>query len=179
MHRTMTLVRWKRFIWDPTKLTPPELSLPEKFELRPAVKDEQKSVSEVVISSFTLDPAWSDVFAQLRPRLETQLDASFEVPNLIPLTISHGPRIVGVSLINTELDAENHLITGPCVRIEYRNRGLGTLLLHESLRRLKAEGVDRVLGICKAIAPAAKFLYPKFGSESEDFESEAALSAIA
>ncbi|MEO7723486.1 MAG: GNAT family N-acetyltransferase [Chthoniobacterales bacterium] len=46
--------------------------------------------------------------------------------------------------------------------MEYRNRGLGTALLRESLRQLRAAGLYRATGFTKGNAPAAKFLYPKF-----------------
>ncbi len=58
--------------------------------------------------------------------------------------------------------AENHLSPGPCVLMEYRNRGLGTALLGESLRQLREAGLSRAAALTKSNAPVAKFLYPKF-----------------
>jgi predicted N-acetyltransferase YhbS len=53
------------------------------------------------------------------------------------LVICHGQRIIGASALSTEMDAENHLLSGPCVLMEYRNRGLGTALLYYSLKQLR------------------------------------------
>jgi len=58
--------------------------------------------------------------------------------------------------------AEDHLTPGPCVLMEYRNRGFGSALLEESLRQLRAAGLTRASGLTKSNAPVAKFLYPKF-----------------
>ena len=70
--------------------------------------------------------------------------------------------MIGASILIPDAAAGNHLTPGPCVLMEYRNRGLGTTLLEESLRQLRAAGLSRAAGLTKNNAPAAKFLYPKF-----------------
>ena len=51
--------------------------------------------------------------------------------------------------------------------MEYRNRGLGTALLHYSLKQLQNNGLERACGISKENVVASKFIYRKFGSVSE------------
>jgi len=58
--------------------------------------------------------------------------------------------------------AEDQLAPGPCVQMEYRNRGLGTALLAEALRRLQEAGLPRASTIARSNGPVARFLYPKF-----------------
>ena len=70
--------------------------------------------------------------------------------------------MIGASILLPDPTAGNHLAPGPCVLMEYRNRGLGTALLVESLRQLRAAGLSRASGLAKNNAPVAKFLYPKF-----------------
>ena len=51
--------------------------------------------------------------------------------HLPALVITHGQRIIAASAICTDADAESNLISGPCVLVEYCNRGLGTALFSE------------------------------------------------
>ena len=95
------------------------------------------------------------------------------------VVLTHGQRIIGASLLNPEIDAENHLLSGPCVLAEYRSRGLGTALLHHSLLLLKTHGLKRVHGVCKEMATTSKFVYPKFGSTVEEYDFEPARSPFA
>ena len=160
----MKLVRWKRFTWDLTKLPPLEKSLPAHFTFREAAREEAKVVHAAVMTSFTLDSGWSDVFNLFRERLEMQLDLAFQRESLPAIVITHGVRIIAASVISTEIDGESNLISGPCVLSEYGNRGLGTALLHQSLKFLQKAGLDRASGITKENVTACKFVYPKFGS---------------
>ncbi len=82
--------------------------------------------------------------------------------NGIGLALRHGLRMIGAAVMVPDPARENHLSPGPCVLMEYRNRGLGTALLGESLRQLRAAGLYRATAFTKANAPVAKFLYPKF-----------------
>ena len=51
----MKLVRWKRFIWDLTKIPPYEHKLPAQYVFRAAARDEAKAVNNVIITAFSLD----------------------------------------------------------------------------------------------------------------------------
>ena len=53
--------------------------------------------------------------------------------------------MIGASILVPDPTRGNHLTPGPCVLMEYRNRGLGTALLEESLRQLRAAGLSRAV----------------------------------
>ncbi|MEA3211757.1 MAG: hypothetical protein QOE70_4814 [Chthoniobacter sp.] len=168
----MKLVRWKRFTWDLSKLPPLENKLPAFFSFREASREESKLVRGVVMTSFSLDSAWSDVLKIFRERLELQLDLAFQRESMPAIVVSHGVRIIGASVISTESDCESNLLSGPCVLSEYCNRGLGTALLHQSLRHLCNVGLEHASAITKEHVPSCKFVYPKFGSTVVAYDYE-------
>ena len=163
----MKLVRWKCFTWDLSKLSPPETALPAHFHIRAAAKEDGKPVHDVIVSAFSSDSSWSDAFSRFRERLEFQLEGAFLRPSIPALVVTHGQRVIAASLLSTEVDAESHLLSGPCVIMEYRNRGIGTILLFHSLKALQGTGLSHAHGICKETAPTSKFVYRKFGSTSQ------------
>ncbi len=169
----MKLVRWKRFAWDLSKLPPLEsAALPAHYHVRAATREDAKAVKEVIFSAFSLDTSWSDTFKTFRDHLEAHIDMSFSHSGTPAMVVTHGPRIIAASTVLPEVDAESNLTSGPCVRVEYRNRGIGTALLHHSLKQLQQLGLSRATGISKETAPASKFVYPKFGSTSEAYNFE-------
>lgn len=175
----MKLVRWKRFTWDLAKLPTPAPLLAERYNVRPAFTEDRPGVSHIVISAFTLDSAWGDVCATVKEWMQAQLDAAFErEQSTAALVITHGQRVIAASAVNTEIEAETHLLSGPCVSMEYRNRGLGTALLYHTLLHLRQAGLTHVHGITKLNVPATKFVYPKFGSVAVEYEFEPALIRI-
>ena len=62
--------------------------------------------------------------------------------------------------------------------MEYRNRGLGTALLHYSLKQLREAGLDQACGISKDNVVASKFIYTKFGSVSAPCDFEPSLAPL-
>jgi predicted N-acetyltransferase YhbS len=174
----MKLLRWTRFTWDLSKLPPLDRTLPEYYYIRTAHRDDEKSVSNVIFSAFSLDSAWSDALQIFRERLQMQIEQIFERAHLSGVVISHGQRIIAASVLTTEPSADNHLLSGPCVLMEYRNRGLGTALLYHSLKQLQAAGLERVHGVTKENVVPSKFVYPRFGSISTPYDFEPALAGI-
>jgi predicted N-acetyltransferase YhbS len=172
----MKLVRWKRFTWHLKKLPPLEQKLPAHFITRPATREEAKAVVHVVMTAFSLDSTWSDTLNQFRERLEMQLDLAFQREAVPAIVITHGPRIIAASALNTDPAADSNLVSGPCVLSEYCNRGLGTALLHASLMQLSEAGLAQAAGITKENTTACKFVYRKFGSESLPCEFVASLA---
>lgn len=168
----MKLVRWRRFTWDLSKLPQQKLPLPAHYNLRIATREDARAAHNVISSAFSLDTSWSDTFKTFREALDQQLDAAFVKEGVPGLVITHGQRIIAASVLNTDVDAESNLVSGPCVLVEYRNRGLGTALLHASLQQMQSSGLARVHGICKDTAPTSKFVYPKFGATSEIYNFE-------
>lgn len=173
----MRLVRWKRFTWDLSQLPKYEPHLASYFNVRTAARDEEKAVRNVIFTAFGLDTAWGDAFKMVRGFVESQLTSSFVHKSVPCLVITHGSRIIAASALNTNDDAPSHLISGPCVLSEYRSRGLGTALLHESLAHLKTAGLAVAAGVCKDAVPASRFVYPKFGSKTADFDYDTLLSS--
>ena len=173
----MKLVRWKRFTWQLKQLPPPDHKLPGHFIVRPATREEARAVAHVVITAFSLDSTWSDTLNLFRERLEMQLDLAFQRESFPAIVITHGPRIIATSVLNTDTEADSNLVSGPCVLSEYCNRGLGTALLHASLRQLAEIGMERAAGITKENTAACKFLYPKFDSVGLPCDFAMALAA--
>ncbi len=174
----MKIIRWKRFTWELENLPDFETQLPSHFNVRAASRDEEKVVRSVIFTAFSLDTTWGDSFKELRPFIEAQITSSFLHRAVPCLVITHGVRIIAASALNTTEDTASHLISGPCVLAEYRSRGLGTALLHESLMHLKTAGLTRACAVSKENVPASKFVYPKFDSTSLDFEYEALMASI-
>ena len=166
----MKLVRWKRFTWDLTKLPPLEHPLPDQYVVRPAARDEARQVNHTVFTALTLDSAWCDTLKLFSDRLAAQIDLAFAREAAPALVIMHGSRIIAASVISTEPDAVSHLVSGPCVLVEYGNRGLGTALLHHTLELLRSSGLERATAVTKDNVAACKFVYPKFGSTSEPYD---------
>jgi GNAT superfamily N-acetyltransferase len=167
----MMLVRWKRFTWELNNLPTAAPDLNAQFKIRPFAKEEEKLVRNAISSAFRLDADWSDALNMMQERFDADLDEVFAQKDTSScLVLTHGTRIIGASALNLNKDAFSQLASGPSILVEYRNRGLGTALLYHSLQVLKDEGLHQAHGMSKANMPAAKFLYPKFNSVSEEHE---------
>jgi predicted GNAT family acetyltransferase len=169
----MKLVRWTRFTWDLSKLPTEAEMLDSHYAIRPVAREEEKAVRAVIGSAFALDMNWSDTLKEIKGWLETRLDEMFERKTVPCLVLTHGARVIGASALDPSIDSECHLISGPCVCNEYRNRGLGTRLLYQSLSALKEAGFESARGVTKANVPVAKFVYTKFGATGEPWEFQA------
>lgn len=174
----MKLVRWRRFTWQLTKLPPIEEKLSPHYVFRPATREDGRAVNHVIFTAFSLDTAWSDTLKIFRERLEMQIDLAFARESAPGLVVTHGSRIIAASVLSTDPDSESNLVSGPCVLPEYGNRGLGTVLLHDSLRHLRSAGLQSAAAVTKENTASCKFVYPKFGSVSvaHDFAPEMAES---
>jgi len=176
----MKLVRWARFSWDLTRLAPVYPAIDSHYHIRQATADDEKAVRTVVLSAFTLDPNWAFLLRDLRGQLDASLNHAFgekrdrrdkrdprdardrEEPSCIVLT--HGSRIIGASTLTFDPDAESHLLSGPCVLVEYRNRGLATALLAQSLTALRDAGLTIAHGLTRLNSLTADCIYTKFNS---------------
>ncbi len=158
----MKLVQWVRFTWDLDKLPPLATALPDHYHFAGATDAEQKELHAVIARSFALDTSWGDAMQEVNRIIDRSLTEAFTRKSGICLTLRHGLRIIGAAVAFADPLVENHLSPGPCVLMEYRNRGLGTALLGEALRKLRDAGLAQVGALAKSNAPAARFLYPKF-----------------
>jgi GNAT superfamily N-acetyltransferase len=159
----MKLVQWVHFTWELDKLPTLGAALPAHYSLTTANQTDEKELRAVIGRSFVQDSSWGDAIHEVNGMLDGWLERAFEPEKGgICLALRHGLRMIGASVLIPDAAAGNHLTPGPCVLMEYRNRGLGTALLGESLRQLRAAGLSRAAALTKDNAPAAKFLYPKF-----------------
>ena len=158
----MKLINWVQFTWDLAALPEALPALPEHYQISAAMADDEKELRRVVTSSFALDPDWNTTMQEVLQKVETWLGETLEESTNGCLVLRHGTRIIGASVLSLHADAPNHLSPGPCVSMEYRNRGFGTHLLGRSLATLRDRGLSRAVAIAKENSPVTKFLYTKF-----------------
>jgi ribosomal protein S18 acetylase RimI-like enzyme len=166
----MKLVGWLRFTWESKLLPGTSYIITEQYSIRRAAKEEKAQAWQVISSCFLLETCWNDVVNDLLPRIHHHFDEKFSHREIDCLVITHGNRIIGASVVQPLPEVTNHLLSGPCVSNEYRNRGFGALLLKESLLMVAKRGVPQVFGVTRSTSPAAKFVYRKFGGTSESYE---------
>lgn len=158
----MKLLNWVRFTWDLNGFPFSAVDLPTHYQIGPATDEDEKAVRKVLSCSFMLDPAWNPAIAEVMHSLQSWLDRAFVAEDHTCLALRHGSRIIGASVLCLHPAAENHFAPGPCILMEYRNRGFGTKLLEASLQLLKDAGLSHASGLARELSPVAKFLYPKY-----------------
>lgn len=163
---------WKLFSWNLATLTEEAPALPHGLALRVAAKSEESTVQALVARAFSTDAQWTGSYSRISESLEERIHEAFRSQPNPGLVIQHGPRIVAAACFTTEVDAENHLYCGPCVLPEYRSRGLGSTLLLQSLYALKDLEVHVARALCKEGTTACKFVYTKFQSVCDSYDSE-------
>jgi ribosomal protein S18 acetylase RimI-like enzyme len=166
----MKLSNWIRFTWDLTQLPAFDDALPEHYEIGPATAEDEMELRKIIATSFVLDPMWNPELQEVNEKIDAWLERAFASSDCIFLALRHGTRIIGASVLSTQADADTHLIPGPCVSMEYRNRGFGTRLLEKALTRLREAGLTQAAGVAKENVPVTKFLYPKFNATSSPYD---------
>jgi GNAT superfamily N-acetyltransferase len=172
----MKLLNWVHFTWDLSKLPPLEVNVPEHYQIAPATKEDEAELRKVLIASFVLDPVWNPAVQEVKRRIDTWLGRAFDSAGVC-LALRHGLRIIGGAVLCLDPNAEENLTPGPCILMEYRNRGFGTKLLESSLTLLRETGLSRATGIARERAPVARFLYPKFEGIVTPLEARSLLAA--
>ena len=163
----MKLVHWIRFTWELEQLPTLKSVLPEHYHFTSATSADEKELRAVIARSFAQDTSWGDAIHEVSGIIDGWMERAFAPEgNGVYLALRHGLRIIGAAILMPDATTEDHLTPGPCVLMEYRNRGFGTALLEESLRQLRSAGLTRVSALAKSNAPVTKFLYPKFKSTS-------------
>lgn len=173
----MKVISWVRFTWDLAALPQGETELPEHYQITAATAEDEKELRRVVSSSFALDPDWNSLMHEVTPTIDVWLANALESDNNVGLVLRHGVRIIGASVLSLDAGADNHLSPGPCILMEYRNRGFGTRLLERSLQTLRNAGLTQATGIAKENSPVTKFLYPKFDGTPGPYDSTPLLAA--
>jgi GNAT superfamily N-acetyltransferase len=153
---------WVRFRWDLTELAPADSLLAEHYHISPATKEDEKELRKVFTTSFLLDPTWNPTIGEAMQTIQAWLDHAFASEKTNCLALRHGGRVIGAAVLSLDPGADNHLAPGPCILMEYRNRGFGTRLLESSLKLLREAGLTHAIGVARQNSPVAKFLYPKF-----------------
>ncbi|HEY2124999.1 MAG TPA: GNAT family N-acetyltransferase [Chthoniobacterales bacterium] len=159
----MKLIKWVQFTWDLGKIPAGAGDLPGHYRISPATADDGMALRKVFSSSFLLDPAWNPAISEVMRTIQLRLDAALPSETQSCLALRHGQRIIGAALLHPDSAAAEHLVIGPSILAEYRNRGFGTLLLRASLIWLREAGLNRAAAMAPDYVPVTKFLYPKFG----------------
>jgi hypothetical protein len=162
----MKKTRWVNFVWDLAETKLPAVTAPKQYGLSVVKADVRQQLQKVIEKSFALDPGWNAALHMIDSQVKSSIAAAFDSESATWLALQQGARIVGGTLLMTDPDAPTQLAPGPCVLMEYRNRGLGTFLLSSALRHLRDAGLTRACARTREGSPAARFLYPKFGSQS-------------
>lgn len=156
-------VALESFQWNLKEVpaSPEEMFAP--FVLRAAAEQESDEAVAIVQASYNLDPEWSGCALYVKGTvLPGVLKTLAKEPNC--LFVQHGNRIIAASVYDPSPEPGGvHLVSGPCVLIEYRNRGIGGALLGATLSALRNRGVSEATGATRAKSPSSRYLCPKFG----------------
>ena len=159
----MRLVQWVRFTWELDAVAALDPQLPAHYHFTVAGPPNERDLRAVIARSFAHDTSWGGSIHEVNSMVEAWLESAFDpLAKVVVLALCHGTRIIGTTILVPDPAAEDQLAPGPCVQMEYRNRGLGTALLAEGLRRLQDAGLSRASTIARSNGPVARFLYPKF-----------------
>jgi ribosomal protein S18 acetylase RimI-like enzyme len=161
----MKLSVWVQFTWNLKKLPAEAPKLASRYVVEAATLDDRNLLLAAVSRSMSMEPAWSDDLSARVKLAEEIVQTAFPAGEVAFVAIKHGARIIGASAIRDAGDKVSNLPLGVCVLNEYRCRGLGTFLLHDSLRRLRERGLDEARLVTRKGLPADRYLYPKFGGE--------------
>jgi ribosomal protein S18 acetylase RimI-like enzyme len=161
----MRLSVWVQFTWNLKKLPAEGPKINPRYTAEAATLDDKALLLAAVTRSMSMEPAWSDDLAARVRLAEEIIQNGMAAGEVTFVAIKHGARIIGAAAIRDSGDKVSNLPVGVCVLNEYRCRGLGTYLLHESLRRLKERGLEEARLVTRKGLPADRFLYPKFGGE--------------
>ncbi len=160
---------WRRFSWSLSSVLPIDTSSQNGDLIRLARREEGEDVLQTVLLSLAMDSSWNDSYAMAEHYLTSTVGRLFNESEPLCLVIQKGNRLIAASLLDPDPDAVHQLVSGPMVTTEYRNRGIGTRLLHASLAALQERGLTRATGITRDRTVAARHVYAKFGSVSESF----------
>jgi ribosomal protein S18 acetylase RimI-like enzyme len=162
---SMKLSVWVQFTWNLKTLPAETPKLNSRYTAEAATLDDRPLLLAAVTRSMSMEPAWSDDLASRVKLADEIVQTAFPAGEVTFVAIKHGTRIIGASAIRDSGDRVSNLPLGVCVLNEYRCRGLGTYLLHESLRRLKDRGLEEAHLVTRKGLTADRFLYPKFGGQ--------------
>lgn len=159
---------WLRFTWGPLKAVPLVQGSFGEETLRMARREEAEEVLGVIQLALAMDSGWNDSLVAVQDYLRSTVARLFNAEDPLCLVVPKGNRLIAASLLDPAETASSHLVSGPSVLMEYRNRGIGGRLLQASLATLQERGLSEARAITRANTVAARFVYPKFGGVSEE-----------
>jgi ribosomal protein S18 acetylase RimI-like enzyme len=166
----MMLSTWVQYTWNLAQLPLEAPRLDKRFSMDLAELPGDIALLDAAISrSYSMESAWAHDLAPRVKLARELLEHYASTPDVHFITVKHGHRIIGASIIRESADKPTNLPVGVCVLNEYRCRGIGTSLLHNSLLRLKERGVETVRVISKKGLAAERYLYPKYGGVRQVF----------
>ena len=157
---------WMRFSWKTASVPSIETSS-DVAGLRPATKEEGQKVIDVILNALSLDSAWNGSFVSVENYLKDAATRILGQEESLCLVLPKGNRLIAASLMDPTAEASSQLLSGPVVLAEYRNRGIGSQLLHASLVALRDRGMESVSGVTRANTVCARHVYTKFGGIGE------------
>lgn len=135
--------------------------------IRPALREEGDEVLRMLLLAFSMDSDWNDGFSRVENWIKDSVARLFNDEEPLCLVIPKGNRLIAASLLDPLPEADIHLVSGPAVLMEYRNRGIGTRLLHASLEALSERGIAKATGLTRRKSVGARHVYQKFGGVAE------------
>lgn len=158
---------WINFVWDLSKADLPNADMPKRYRIDAAGPEDHAETRTMIARAFALDPTWNSSLHEVNAMVENSISRviTSTTATATCMALRHGTRIIGGLFIALDQNEPEQLVPGPCVLVEYRNRGLGTLLLASALRQLRDAGIMRASVITRPGSPAARFLFPKFGGQ--------------
>lgn len=172
-------VALERFTWELKNLPPNAGEIPEPYVLRTAGEEEADQAMSLVQSCYNLDPEWSGCALHIKGSVLPGVMKTM-AKEASCLFVQHGNRVIGVSVFDCEPEHGGvHLVTGPCVLIEYCNRGIGGALLGATLSALRERGLSVAHGQTRPKSSSAKYLCAKFGGMAVPTEDPAPVRADA
>jgi predicted N-acetyltransferase YhbS len=167
---------WVRVTWQTASV--PELVETSPDIIRPATRNESQKVLEVILNSLSMDSEWNDLFAKVEQYLKDAVTRLFSKEEPSCLVIPKGNRFIAASLLDPTTGGSNQLLSGPVVLTEYRNRGMGSRLLHASLVALRDRDLATVSGITRANTTSATYVYTKFAGIKESVQFPSSVESV-
>lgn len=156
--------KWLGFAWELNEQLDLEKPTPRSYGIKLVKEEDREELREVIDKSIALDPSWNSSLHEIRPWIDRTIEEVMGKESAAFLALRHGSRIIGATILDCAM--EEQFAIGPCVLVEYRNRGFGTQLLAAALRHIRGTGAGRAAAITRDASLAARFLYPKFGGKS-------------
>lgn len=168
----MPLVHWVRFTWELASLPATAPAIDSCYLFGEAKPVDAEALHTALTRAYTAEVAWSTDLDERLRRVNRLVEERLADGTADFLVLRHGPRIIAGSILIDNPEASEHLASGVGVMDEYRCRGLGTFLLHQSLARLKAAGLSSASVTTKEGVTAERYLYGKYGAKRTPITAE-------